>query len=54
MQDDKLPPAVFEKGLRDRNSPICTLRQNGYGARRVKARKYSCFLPLAQITVLHA
>ena len=23
---------VFKKGLRDRNSPMCTLSQNGYGA----------------------
>ena len=23
-----------QKGLRDRNSPMCTLSQNGYGARR--------------------
>jgi hypothetical protein len=54
MQDDKLPPAVFEKGLRGHNCPIYTFSQNGYGARRVKARTYTCFLPLAQITVLHA
>jgi hypothetical protein len=39
MQDEKLPPVVFAKGLRDRNSPIYTFSQNGYGARRVKARK---------------
>ena len=24
----------MKKGLRDRNSPMCTLSQNGYGARR--------------------
>ena len=32
--------AVFDKGLRDHNSPICTLSQNGYGDQRAKARKY--------------
>ena len=32
-----MPPPGFEltaKGLRDRNSPTCTLSQNGYGARK--------------------
>jgi hypothetical protein len=53
VQDDKTLLAVFEKGLRDRNSPICTLSQNGYGDRRVKARKCSCCLPLDKITALH-
>jgi hypothetical protein len=52
-QDDKLPPAVFAEGLRDRNCPIYTFSQNCYGARRVKARKYICFLTLAEITALH-
>jgi hypothetical protein len=46
VQDDKTLLAVFEKGLRDRTSPICSLSQNGYGDRRVKARKCSCCLPL--------
>jgi hypothetical protein len=54
MQDDKLPPALYKKSLRDRNSPMCTLKQDGYGARRVKARKYTCFLTLANTTALHA
>jgi hypothetical protein len=53
MQDDNLPPAVFAKGLRDHNSPIYTFSQNGYGARRVKASKYICFLTLAEIIALH-
>ena len=26
--------SLGQKGLRDRNSPMCTLSQNGYGARR--------------------
>jgi hypothetical protein len=39
MQDEKLPPAVFAKGLCERNIPIYTFSQNGYGVRRVKARK---------------
>ena len=26
--------SLGKKGLRDRNSPMCTLSQNGYGARR--------------------
>jgi hypothetical protein len=54
MQDEKLPPAVFAKGLRDRNCPIYTFSQNCYGARSIKARKYICCLTLAQITPLHA
>ena len=33
MQDDKMLPPVFERGLRDRNSPSCTLSQYGYGDR---------------------
>jgi hypothetical protein len=45
--------AVFEKGVRDRNSPMCTLSQNCYGAWRVKARKYTCFLTLANTTASH-
>ena len=45
--------AVFEKGLRDCSSPICTLSQNGYGDRRVKALKCSCCLLLDNITALH-
>ena len=49
----KMLLAVLEKGLCDRNSPICTLSQNGYGDLRVKARKCSCFLPLDKITALH-
>jgi hypothetical protein len=53
MQDDKLPPAVFEKGLRGRNSPICTLTQNGYGDQRANAWKHICFLVLDKITALH-
>ena len=27
----KLAPQMMQKGLRDRNSPYCTLSQNGYG-----------------------
>jgi hypothetical protein len=27
-----------EKGLRDRNSPTCTLSQNGYGDKRMGLR----------------
>jgi hypothetical protein len=54
MQDDKLPPAVCEQKMRDRNSPMCTLSQNGYVARRVKERKYTCLLTLANTTALHA
>jgi hypothetical protein len=38
--------AVFEKCLRDCNSRICALSQNGYGDRRVKARKCTCCVPL--------
>jgi hypothetical protein len=53
MQDDKMLPAVLEKGLRDLNSPMYTLSQNGYGDRRVKARKCTCSLPLDKITALH-
>jgi hypothetical protein len=53
VQDDKTLLAVFEKGLLDRNSPICTLSQNGYGDRPVKARKCTCCLPLDNITALH-
>ena len=53
VQDDKTLLAVFEKRLRDCNSPICTLSQNGYGDRRVKARKCTCCLPLDKITALH-
>jgi hypothetical protein len=53
VQDDKTLLAVFAKGLRDSNSPIYTLSQNGYGDRRVKARKCSCCLPLGKITALH-
>jgi hypothetical protein len=45
-QDNKMLPAVFEKCLCDRTSPVCTLSQNGYGGRRVKARKCTCFFPL--------
>jgi hypothetical protein len=52
-QDDKTLLAVFEKGLRDRNGLICTLSQNGYGDRPVKARKCTCCLPLDKITALH-
>jgi hypothetical protein len=52
MQDDKLPPDIFENGLRDRNSPMCTLSQHGYGAQRAKARKYTCLLPVDKITAL--
>jgi hypothetical protein len=48
MQDGKLPQAVFTKGLRDRNCPIYTFSQTGSGALRVKARKYVCFLTVAQ------
>ena len=32
MQDENLPPFVFAKGLRDRNSPTYTFSQNGYCA----------------------
>jgi hypothetical protein len=53
MQYDSLTLAVFEKGLRDRNSPTCTWRQNGYGDQRATARKYSCLLPLNKIAALH-
>ena len=49
-----LHAAVLEKGLRDRNSPMCTLSQNCDGARRVKARRYTCFLTLSNTTALHA
>jgi hypothetical protein len=41
--------AVFEKCLRDRNSPIYVLSQNGYGDRRVKARRWTCCVPLDKI-----
>jgi hypothetical protein len=51
-QDETLPPAVFEKGLRDRNSPMCALIQHGYGGQTAKARKYTCLLPLAKIRAL--
>ena len=44
VQDDKTLLAVFENGSRDRNDPICTLSQNGYGDQRAKARKYMCWL----------
>jgi hypothetical protein len=53
VQDDKTLLAVFDKGLRERNSPICTLSQNGYGDRWDKARKCTCCLPLDKITALH-
>ena len=54
VQDDKTLLAVFEKRLRDcNNTPTCTLSQNGYGDRRVKARKYTCCLPVDKITALH-
>ena len=34
---------VFKKGLRDRNSPMCTLSQNGYGARALsRGRPVAC------------
>jgi hypothetical protein len=46
MQDNKLPPGVFEKGLRDRNHPICTLSQNGYADQRANAWSTSAFWPL--------
>ena len=49
----KRPLAVFEKCFCVRNSPSCTLSQNGYGDRRVKARKNTCCLPLDMITALH-
>ena len=42
--------AVLEKCLRDRNSPIWALSQNGYGDRRVKARRCTCCVPLEKIT----
>ena len=35
MQDDKKLPPVFARGLRGRNSPVCTLSQHGYGDRKV-------------------
>jgi hypothetical protein len=43
-----MPPAVFEKGLCDRATTICTLSQNGYSDRRVKARRctWLFFVPL--------
>jgi hypothetical protein len=53
MQYDSLTLAVFDKGLRDRNSPICTWKQNGYGDMRAKARKYTCLLPFNKIAALH-
>jgi hypothetical protein len=53
VQDDKTLQAVFEKGLRDRNSPIGALSQNRYGDRRFKARKCTCCLPVDKITALH-
>ena len=34
MQDDNLPPAVFEKCLHGRNKPIYTFSQNGFPAGR--------------------
>jgi hypothetical protein len=37
---------VFEKGPRDRDSPICNLSQNGYGDRRVKGTRCTWCLPL--------
>ena len=52
-QDDKTLLTVFETGLRDRNSPICTSSQKRYGDRRVKAWKCTCCLPLDKITALH-
>ena len=30
-----------QKGLRDRNSPTCTLSQNGYGAETTRLRQYT-------------
>ena len=39
--------------MRDRNSPICTWRQNGCGDQRAKARKYTSLLPLNKIAALH-
>ncbi len=53
VQDDKTLLAVFEKGLRDRNRPFCTLSQSGYGDPQVKTRKCACCLPLDKITALH-
>jgi hypothetical protein len=53
MQYDRLTLAVFEKGLLDRNSPICTLSQTGYGDQRAKARKYTCLLALNKNAALH-
>ena len=53
MQDDKLPPAVFEKGLPDRISPIRTLSQNGYDDHSANAWKHICFLALDKITAAH-
>ena len=53
MQDDKLPPAVFEKNMRDRNSPICTLSHNGYDVKSANSWKHTCFLALDKITAAH-
>ena len=47
MRDVKLPPAVCEKSLRDHHRPMRTMGQNCNGAGRVKARKYTCYVILA-------
>jgi hypothetical protein len=53
VQDDQMLLAVFEKGLRDRHSPICILSQDGNGDRRVQARKGTCCSSLVKITALY-
>ena len=35
------PPAA-KRGLRDRNSPTCTLSQNGYGSNQSGLLKFTC------------
>ena len=34
---------LCKKGLRDRNSPTCTLSQNGYGAEWITLRLFTRF-----------
>ncbi len=46
--DGEWPTAtsIFDRGLRDRNSPSCTLSQNGYGDREAMQRAQPLFCDL--------
>ena len=46
VQDDKTLLAVFGKGLRDRNIPICTLSQNGWVTDRSRHGSSPAVCPL--------